>query len=128
MKIRLIYILVIFVAGSCFFGCATVSEKKSRAEIKEVFQTSEDESIHDVATALESMSEAMTGTELTGQQIENLSKDLRNNEDAQTAVKKIADSFDRKNVSVKYSPSTGKRYSADMEYCPETGVKLLPVE
>jgi len=55
-------------------------------------------------------------------------KQLRQDENARSAVETIAESLDSNKVMIKYSPATGKRYSADQEYDPETGVKLLPLE
>jgi len=125
MKLRLL-VFILLMSTAC--GCATTSQRQSKQDVKAVLNTSEEENIIDAATALGSVSEAITGKEMTEDELRGLAKDLRTNEETQSAVKKIADSLEGKNIVIKYSPATGKRYSADMEYCPETGVKLLPVE
>jgi len=121
---NLILLLIGILGFVSISGCATTGQKK----IKEVFNTNEEEDLTDAATALESVTEAISGKKITAENARELSKDLMTNEDTQEAVKKIADSFDKEKVRVKYSPVTGKRYSADMDIDPETGVKLLPVE
>lgn len=57
-----------------------------------------------------------------------VAKKLQSDEEAQTAVEAISESLEGKNINIKYSPATGKRYSGDLEYDPETGVKLIPLE
>ena len=125
-RINLILLICVF----CLPGCSQIVKRQvQKHEVaREVLNTSEEEELIDAVTALESVSEAITGRELTQEELRQLSNDLRKDEAAQSAIKSISTALDPNKVRVKYSPATGKRYNADMEYCPETGVKLLPVE
>ncbi len=110
-------------------GCASARKPSSLAvEGGHLLNTNEDEDVYDAATALGSVAGSWTGGEMTEQELQEAAKRLQKDPEAKSAIESISTSFDRDRVQVKYSPATGKRYSADMEYDPETGVKLLPLE
>ena len=123
IKLLFLFIFLFFISG-----CISTTSNNPENNIKKVFNTSQTENIKDAATALESVSEAITGKELTDDQARKLANDLRKDKDTQTAVKKITDSLEGKKIDIKYCPTDGKRYSSGMEYCPGTDIKLLPVE
>jgi len=112
-KYILICVLLMFV-----IGCAAKSRVKQQGKNE----------VDEALSALESITESLTGKEMDEKQRKEMIRQLRKDEEAQSAIKKIGDAIDNKNIKIKYSPKTGKRYSLDMEYCPDTGVKLLPLE
>jgi len=91
-------------------------------------KTSDTESTHDAVSALTAVTGAVSGQPMTGEALSQAAGALKDNPQAQSAVEAVTRSFDTKDIKLKYSPATGKRYSADMEIDPETGVKLLPLE
>ncbi|MCD4779718.1 MAG: hypothetical protein K8S27_04110 [Candidatus Omnitrophica bacterium] len=124
-KSSLLFCLVFSISG-----CSHIVEKRIQKHkvAGKVLKTTEEEDLVDAVTAWETVSEAITGQEMTEDELRNLARDIRKDKDAQSALESIATALDPQKVRVKYSPATGKRYSADMEICPETGVKLLPVQ
>ncbi|MBF0522385.1 MAG: hypothetical protein HQL24_04925 [Candidatus Omnitrophica bacterium] len=109
LRISLLFFIV------CVFGCQTVRPVSSK------------ENPQDAKTALTTAAKALTGKDLTDKQLNNVVKDIENNPQTQTAVNSVAESL-KGNHRVKYSPSTGKRYAPNVEYDPETGVKLKWVD
>ena len=110
-------------------GCASARKPSSLAvDGGHLLNTNQDEDVYDAATALGSVAGSWTGEEMTEQELQEAAKRLQKDPEAKSAIESISTSFGRDKVQVKYSPATGKRYSADMEYDPETGVKLLPLE
>jgi len=85
---------------------------------------SDNESIEDVQSALESVAEALAGKTLTEEEKKELADQIKNNPQAKSAIEAITNSMKGQKVRIKYSPTTGKRYSPDLEYDPETGEKL----
>jgi hypothetical protein len=106
-----------------FLVCACASSRESA-----LLKTSPQESPEEAARALRGVAESYAGKPITDEELNDLARDLQNETEAQSAVSAIADSLEGKNTNIKYSPATGKRYSGDLEYDPETGVKLLPLE
>jgi hypothetical protein len=62
------------------------------------------------------------GRDVTPADMKRVVKDVRSNKDTGSAVEKIIGTTSE--PVVKYSPVTGKHYSGDLEYDPETGAKL----
>lgn len=105
MKQITFFIICIFIAG-----CASAQQKKEER------------------AALKSVAEAVSGQEMTDQDVRRLERQIKNDPEAQSAVKAITDSVQGSGkVVAKYSPVTGKRYSPHLEYEPGTGARLLPV-
>ena len=65
----------------------------------------------------------MGNTSVSRSDLKALATDMQKNEDTRSAVQKIMGATSEKPV-IKYSPVTGKHYSADLDYDPETGTKL----
>ncbi len=94
-------------------GCQTMAQPKA-----------ENESRRDVKEALGTIAEAISGKQLNEKELKDLSKDLRTNKEAQSAIQSITNSMNKKAVIVKYCPITGKRYAPRVIMCPEHHVKL----
>ena len=62
------------------------------------------------------------GRDMTPADMKRVVKDVRTDGSARSAVQKIIGGAET--PVVKYSPVTGKHYSGDLEYDPETGAKL----
>ena len=98
-------------------GCQTMSQPKS-----------ENESRKDVKEALGTIAEAISGKELSEKELKNLSKDLRTNKEAQSAIQSITNSMNKKSAIIKYCPLTGRRYAPRVMICPEHNVELKILE
>ena len=81
------------------------------------------ETTKDAASAMAVVAGSYTGKPMTEEELKQKAKEINADPEAQSAIRAITSV-----PQIKYSPVTGKRYSADMEYEPETGVKLLPLE
>jgi hypothetical protein len=103
-----------------FAGCATISQKPV-ASTKPVETTAEQ------IDAAQKIVGAMGNKEVSRQDLKALAVDMQKNEDSRSAVQKIIGVTNEKPV-IKYSPVTGKHYSGDLEYDPETGAKLEVIE
>ncbi len=115
------YILLIAVFVS---SCSTANRHNSQR----LLNNSKEENIADAVSAMKSVAEAVAQKELTEEELKNLAHDLQSNKDSQSAVEAITNSLSREKPKIKYSPSTGKRYSAELEFDPETGERLLDLE
>ena len=62
------------------------------------------------------------GRDMSPSDMKRVVRDIRTNRESQSAVQKIIGTTG--DPVVKYSPVTGKHYSGDLEYDPETGAKL----
>lgn len=69
---------------------------------------------------------AMAGRDVTRTDLERVGKDIQQHEDSRSAVTKIVGAGGP--VVIKYSPVTGKHYSGDLEFDPETGARLKVLE
>ena len=127
MKLSL-YQIVLVCLVCIFTGCASVAGGRNASGAGSLLNTSDDESLQEASSALTAVTGAMSNKDLSEQELYEAAKKMRNDPEAQTAVEAVSSAFDKSKVQVKYSPATGKRYSADMETDPETGVKLLLVE
>ena len=109
-----IFLILCIILSSCQTAGVPGTKRESAAEVK---------------GAVKTIAETVSGQEMTDEDVDKLMKDLKNDPEAQSAVKVIQDSLSGEKAGrVKYSPVTGKRYSPHMEYDPETGVKLEYVE
>ena len=89
---------------------------------------SQEETRKEVEAALKSVAEAISGNDLSEEDLKVLSKQLREDEDAQSAVEAITDAMSNAVRKVKYCPVDGKRYSPNLETCPDHGMPLKWVE
>ena len=109
--------LTVFIIMILLSGCQTTSPVQSKEETGK-----------DVKEALSAVAGALSGKTLDEDDLRNLEKQIRTDEEAQTAIQAITGSVGGQAPVVKYCPITGKRYAAYMEYCPEHNVKLEVVE
>lgn len=79
---------------------------------------SRQESPVDDASAMLQVGAALSGKELTEEQLRKLHLQMKDKE-AQSAVESITQSLSNQSLSIKYCPSTGKRYSAHLETAPD---------
>jgi hypothetical protein len=98
-------------------GCHTTSPIQGRKETRE-----------DVKDALSAVAGALGGKPLDEKALRNLEKQVRTDEDAQTAIRAITESVGGKTPAVKYCPVTGRRYAPHLEICPEHGVELKTLD
>ncbi len=107
------YIIAVVCIGLFLTGCQTVSTVKSNREAREEAQE-----------ALSAVAGALSGRSLTDEELKGLEKQIREDEEAQTAIQAITESVGGQAPIVKYCPVTGKRYASHMEICPEHHVSL----
>lgn len=96
-------------------GCQTASpnsKKNSRTE---------------TISALTTMTQGLTNQPITQEQLKNLSIQVANDPQAQSAIRSINTALSPQHT-VKYCPENGERFSAEMIYCPDHKVKLEWVE
>lgn len=94
-------------------GCQTISQVQRSKENTE-----------DAGEILSAVAGALSGKTLSEEEIRNLEKQIRTDEEAQSAVQVITDSVGGKISQVKYCPVTGKRYASHIEICPQHQIKL----
>jgi hypothetical protein len=99
-----------------FAGCSSIPKKP-------VAQVNTAETVDQQIDAAQKVVGAMGNAEVSRSELRALATDMQKNEESRSAVQKIIGATDEKPV-IKYSPVTGKHYSGDVEYDPETGVKL----
>jgi len=104
----IILVLMLFLTG-----CQTLRQPKAKMESRE-----------DVQSALETITEALSGRQLSEEELNNLARDLKTDKEAQSAIQSITNSMSGKKVNIKYCPVTGKRYAPSLVNCPEHGVAL----
>ncbi|MCK5180718.1 MAG: hypothetical protein KAR32_14395 [Candidatus Omnitrophica bacterium] len=109
--------LTVFIIMILLSGCRTAPSVQGEGETGQ-----------DVQEALSAVAGALSGKKLSEEDLKNLEKQIRTDEEAQTAIQAITGSVGGQAPVVKYCPITGERYAAHMEYCPEHNVKLEIVE
>jgi hypothetical protein len=108
-------ILISIIASLMVFGCQTAPARKtSHAR----------ESSKEMLNAVGEVAGVLAGQELTDEQKKKLVRDIQKDKDAQSALRAISGAMDIKQTAVKYCPVDGKRYSHDLQICPEHKVKL----
>ncbi len=98
-------------------GCATASSVRN-----------ENETTEEAQSALSAVAGALSGKTLSEEDLRNLEKQIKEDEEAQTAIQVITESVGGKAHVVKYCPVTGRRYAPHMEQCPEHQVHLEIVD
>lgn len=111
--------LILFVVLAC--GCHTIRTEPS-------LDRKASESRDDQESALLAVVGAVSDKELSEKDLRKLLKDIKNDEEAQSAINVVADSISNQQKQIKYCPVTGKRYSASINTCPEHNVELKWVE
>jgi hypothetical protein len=84
------------------------------------------ESQRDAIKAIESVTGAMAGKEMTEADMKRLIKDLRDDPEAQSAIRVISGQTESA-VTARYCPITGRHYSPRVLVCPIHGVDLIPI-
>ncbi|HBG61502.1 MAG: hypothetical protein A2Y03_06040 [Omnitrophica WOR_2 bacterium GWF2_38_59] len=102
-------------------GCQTIKQDTSLGQTAH-------ESRDDQESALLAVVGAVSDKELSEKDLRNLVKDIKNDEEARSAINVVADSISNKQLRVKYCPVTGKRYAASLSICPVHNVELKWVE
>lgn len=108
-------------------GCATspsLRKESGQATDEKKYKEGQKE----VVDSIEKVTGALSGQDIRREDLENLSRQIKKDEDTRSAVQKVTGAVSGQEIKVKYCPLDGKRYSADLEFCPGTGVKLIPVE
>lgn len=101
----------------CFLaGCATTASKPAPPRDKKGAES-----------ALESVAAAISGKELSPEEVKQLKNEVQKDPEAQSAIKAITNSVSG-HQRWKYSPATGKRYAPNLTVDPETGVPLKWVD
>ena len=71
---------------------------------------------------------ALTGKELTDAEKRKVLRDLQKDKEAQSAMKSISGALEVKQSGIKYCPVDGKRFSDQIDECPEHKVKLKELD
>jgi hypothetical protein len=95
-------------------GCATASKPPAGSKTVETVPQQID--------AAQKVVSAMAGHEMTPGDMKRVVGDIRKDGESRSAVQKILGTTEK--PVIKYSPATGKHYSGELEFDPETGVKL----
>lgn len=90
---------------------------------KGLVNTEGGETTKEAVSAMGVVAGSYTGKPMTEAELQQKAKEIDADPEAQSAIQAITSA-----PQIKYSPVTGKRYSADLEYEPETGAKLLLLE
>ena len=113
--------IVLLLISIFICGCQTVKTDPSLEG--KVFESRDDQE-----SALLAVVGAVSDKELSEKDLRKLLKDIKNDEEAQSAINAVADSIGNKQPRIKYCPVTGKRYSSSIITCPEHNVELKWVE
>jgi len=109
--------VAVFVCSVLLFpGCATQQASAPRAETP-----------REQVGALQDVVTAVSGEEVTERDLRNAVRKSRTDEDTRTAIEAVGGAMSGE-VTVKYCPVDGKRYSAQMQECPVHHVPLKTVE
>lgn len=113
MIMRNLTFSILLVCTFIISGCATTQRSSSRKPTRK-------ESIE----TLKTVASAVSGKELTDDDVKDLGKQIRNDPEAKSAIESITQSVTGTNRVVKYCPLTGKRYASHIIVCPEHDVEL----
>jgi len=111
MRLLFLFFLLIFI------GCQTAPKN-----------TRHNESSAEVQAALESVVEAVAGKNVSEEEMKRLTRQLRTDKEAQSAVQSITNALSQEKRVFKYCPDDGKRYAAHLTTCPDSNTLLLEVE
>lgn len=112
------FYLIVFVAGIlCIAGCQAAIKTGANQKTEE-----------DSLEVLSSVAGAISGKNVTQDELKALGRQLRKDPEAQSAVKTITDSLNGGNRIIKYCPIEGERYAPNLTVCPVHKVKLELLE
>ena len=99
-------------------GCLTVhSPKTSQAKNEE-----------EARQSLRSVAGAVRGKPLTDDEVKTLSRQLKSDPQARSAVQSITNSISENKQAVKYCPVDGKRFASSLKECPDHHVPLKELD
>ena len=109
-------ILIVFFLASSFVGCQTLRQSAtdtgvSRREME----------------ALKSAAKALSGREISDDDIYRLANQLKNNSEERSAVESVTKALTKKPV-IYYCPVDGERFSQSIKICPDHHVELMLLE
>ena len=115
MKTRAEIWIVLFLASS-FVGCqsATQSATGSGVSRREM-------------DALKSAAKALSGRDVTDDDIYRLADQLKNNSEERSAVESVTNALTQRSI-IYYCPVDGKRFASSVKECPQHHVKLKLLE
>jgi len=105
----------IFLGVVFLTGCQTVKpqDRQSREQSR---------------AALQAVAGAITGQEVSAQQMKDLGEDLQKDPEARSAVQAITGSLEGDPAAITYCPVDGKRYAPNVKRCPVHDVELKTLE
>ena len=108
--------LVVFLV----IGCSGTSSRTRSGDFSQENMTINQET----AGSLKTVADSLAGHELTENEMKELSREMRKDPDARSAVQSVTEAMSGQNSKIKFCPVDGKRYSAKFEKCPEHDVPL----
>lgn len=100
--------LVLFI-----YGCRTIPSEQTDKQLR-------DEAVQSLGT----VASAISGKEITEDDLRDLNKQIRNDEEAKQAVDSITDALTGENTVIKYCPIDGARFAPHIQKCPEHNIDL----
>ena len=79
-------------------------------------------------SALRSVGQAVSGQDLTDEQMHKISRQIQEDEETRSAIKTIRENLSGSQARVKYCPVCGRRYSPHLKTCPIHGVELKELQ
>lgn len=86
------------------------------------------ESTQETLSAAEAVAGAVSGKDLTEQDLRRVARQVQNDPEAKQAVESISGALRSPGSGVKYCPIDGRRYDAHFSRCPEHNVPLKDLE
>ena len=106
-KFLIFLVLSIFGAG-CHTGKAAERKRLKQENVKTMI----------------SVAGGLSGRPVSAEELENLNKQISYNQEVQKAVESLGNTLENKPLVIKYCPVDGKRFSSQLEICPEHRVPL----
>ena len=97
-------------------GCQTAPKKASV------------ESQQDVISAVGKMTEGLTNTDISREDLKRLAVQMQKDPQARSAVESVNNAMQAKQTGIRYCPVDGKRFSNRVERCTFCGAKLKDLE
>jgi len=82
------------------------------------------ETTQETLDAVGQVAGALSGKELTEAEKRRIVQDLKNDKEAQSAMKSISGALEVRQIGIKYCPVDGKRFGIEVEECPVHKIKL----
>lgn len=111
--------IILCAAGSLFLAGCSVTAKSTPSAVSNQKETTE---------ALRSVAGALGGQPVDDKKLKELVGEIRKDPQAQSAIQSVTGSLSGQNINIKYCPVDGKRYSGDLQVCPEHQVQLKKLD